>query len=60
MKKTYSLLALIGGVMILIPYIFLGKQWNLLATFICIVSAIIILVNIIYTVMNIKKKDRGR
>jgi VIT1/CCC1 family predicted Fe2+/Mn2+ transporter len=60
MKKFFSPLALIGGIMLLVPYIFLGKQWGFAATFVSVGSAIIILVNIIYILVNMMKKHHIR
>lgn len=41
MKSFLSPAGFIVGFLILIPYIFFDKQWDLLATIVCVISAAI-------------------
>lgn len=58
MKSFFSPLALLVGAMMLVPYIFLGKEWDAFATLICIASIILVIVIITgYLFERKNKKD---
>lgn len=38
MKKMFNIWGLVVGIMFLVPYIFLGKQWDVFATFLSVMS----------------------
>jgi hypothetical protein len=47
MKSFLSPAGFVIGLMILIPYIFFDKQWDLLATFVCATSVVLAAIMII-------------
>lgn len=46
MKSFFSPLGIVIGVLLLVPYIFLGKQWDFAASFISITIAVFIIAGI--------------
>ena len=58
MKKYFTPWGIVIGIMFLIPYVFLEKKLDLLAYFICIKIAIVLLAMIISKVVKkVRKKQ---
>ena len=58
MKKYFTPWGIVIGIMLLIPYVFLEKKWDFLASFICITIAMVLLAMIISKVVKkVRKKQ---
>jgi hypothetical protein len=59
MKLIYAIWTIIVDFLLLAPYIFQIRTWDFFATTTCVATAIAVLVNIIYIVVNMMKKHRS-
>jgi hypothetical protein len=59
MKPIYTIWAIVAELILLIPYVFKILAWDLFATLTCVATAIAVLVNIIYILVNMAKKHRS-
>lgn len=57
MKKYFTPWGVVIGIMLLIPYVFLEKKWDFLASLICITIGIVLLVMIISKVVKKVRKN---
>lgn len=58
MKSFFSPVGFVVGLIFLIPYIFLEKQWDSFATFVCVTSVVLAAIMIVEFFLKNNRKHR--